>query len=155
MTMTPNPSHPILAASTLAARFQNSIKLETAQYHVLKDVHYFDKFEIEYMTLAHVHDIHQVFHPKYVPGTQEERVLFAEKLLCLCLSIAFKLMLVLHLSKSITRIARHQNVGVKFKINYKSTRADLVLMSLQDKLFSTWIDSHLCDVEIISSIGMA
>jgi len=31
------------------------------------------------MTLAHVHDTHQVFDPKYVPGTQEERELFVEK----------------------------------------------------------------------------
>ena len=79
MTMTPNPSHPILAASTPAARFQKSIKHETTQYPVLKDVHYFDKFEMEFMTLTHVYDIHQVFDPKYMLGTQEERELFVEQ----------------------------------------------------------------------------
>jgi len=31
------------------------------------------------MTLAHTHDVHQVFDPNYVPRTQEERELFSEK----------------------------------------------------------------------------
>jgi len=31
------------------------------------------------MTLACVHHVHQIFDPKYVPGTQEERDLFVEK----------------------------------------------------------------------------
>jgi len=46
MTTTPNPIHPILAASSPAARFQKSIKHEITHYCVLKDVCYFDKFEI-------------------------------------------------------------------------------------------------------------
>jgi len=76
---TPNPNYPIPASSTPAARFQKSIKRETTQYPILKDVHYFDKFEMEFMMLACTHDIHQVFDPGYTPLTQEEIDLFAEK----------------------------------------------------------------------------
>ena len=79
LTTTPNPNHPIPAASSPAARFQKSIKRETTQYPILKDVRYFDKFEMEFMMLARTHDIHQVFDLHYVPGNQEERDLFAEK----------------------------------------------------------------------------
>jgi len=37
------------------------------QYPILKDVCYFDTFEMEFMTLARTHDIHQVFDPGYTP----------------------------------------------------------------------------------------
>jgi len=41
-----NPNYQIPAASTPAARFQKSIKRETTQYPILKDIRYFDKFEM-------------------------------------------------------------------------------------------------------------
>jgi len=106
-TTIPNPNYPILPANTPAARFQKSTKHETTQYPVLKDVHYFDKFEVEFMTLAHTHNIHQVFDPGYVPLTQDEIELLAENrsLQCLCLCTVSRLMLEIPLFARITRIA--------------------------------------------------
>jgi len=90
MTTKPYPNHLILAASTLAARHQ----CEMIQYPVLKDVHYFDKHELEFITLVCTHDVYQVFDPNYVPGTQEEQnsLLRNRSLLFLFSSIASRLM---------------------------------------------------------------
>jgi len=143
-----NPNHPILAASSPAAQFQKSIKHETLQYPVLKDICYFDKFEMEFMTLAHTHDIHQVFDSGYIPQTQDEIDLFAEK-------EKFAMSVLVHSIKTdvgITIVRKHyknckaQECWKKIHDEAtKSTKADLELMSLQDKLFSTRIDSHWRD----------
>jgi len=77
MTMTPNPNHPILAASTSAAKFQKRIKCETNSTQSSKIPLIFLK--MEFMTLACVHDFHQVFDPRYVPRKQEEMDWCAEK----------------------------------------------------------------------------
>jgi len=144
-TAIPNPNYPILPASIPAARFQKSIKHETTQYPILKNVLYFDKFEMEFMMLAHTHDIHQVFDPSSTPLTQDESELFAEKQ-------KFAMSVLVHSIRTdvgITIVHKHykdcktQECWKKIQDEAtKSSRADLELMFLQDKLFSTQFDSH-------------
>jgi len=126
----PNPNYPILAASIPAARFRKSIKHETTQYPILKDVHYFDKFEMEFMTLARTHDIHQVFDPGYTPLTQDEINLFAEKekFAMSVLVHSIKQMLALQLFASITRTARLKNAGRRSRMRLLN-QLELILSS--------------------------
>jgi len=42
-------------------------------------MHFFDKFQMEFITLAHVHDIEEVFDTKYMPSTLAEKELFDKK----------------------------------------------------------------------------
>jgi len=80
MHTTPNPSHSSSAGTNNPVdAFKKGIKHETSQYPILKGVHFFDKFGMEFMTLAHLHDIEEVFDTKYMPSTQAEKELFDEK----------------------------------------------------------------------------
>ena len=79
MPMVPNPSRTTPVANSPVDVFKKGIKCESLQYPVLKDIRFFDKFEMEFMTLARVHDIQDVFDPLYRPSTQGEKDLFAEK----------------------------------------------------------------------------
>ena len=75
MPTTPTPSHSSSTGTNHPVdAFKKGIKCKTSQYPVLKDVHFFDKFEMEFMTLACVHDIEEVFDTKYVPLLRLKRI---------------------------------------------------------------------------------
>jgi len=67
MPTVPNPSHSSSAGTNNPVdAFKKGIKNEPSQSPVLKDVPFFDKFVMAFMTLACVHDIEQVFDTKYM-----------------------------------------------------------------------------------------
>jgi len=146
----PTVSNPSCCSSTTGTNnpmdaFKKGIKHETSQYPVLKDACFFDKFEMEFMTLTHVHDIEEIFDTKYMSLMQAEKDLLDEKL---------------KFAMSVLVQSMKTNVGItlvrKYYMDCKaqecwhkiqdeatcSTCADLELMMLQDKLFSTRIDTN-------------
>ena len=68
-------SAPIRSAMTLElASFKKSIKREASAYSVLKDEHFFDKFQRDLLITAKSHDVSEILDPSYSPGhSQEER----------------------------------------------------------------------------------
>jgi len=146
MPTTPNPSHSSSAGTNNPVdAFKKGIKCETSQYPVLKDVCFFDKFEMEFMTLARVHDIEEVFDTKYVPATQAEKDLFNEKqkFAMSVLVHSIKTDVGITLVRKFYKDCKAQEYWCKIREEAtRSTRADLELMMLQDKLFSTRIDTN-------------
>jgi len=131
--------------------FKKGIKHKTSQYPVLKDVHFYDKIEMEFMILAPVHDIEEVFNTKYMPLTQAEKDLFDEKQKFAMSVLVYSI----KMDVGITLVRKYyKDYKVQecwCKIQDEATRsmcADLELMMLQDKLFSTCIDTNWCgDIE--------
>ena len=63
------------------ASFKKSIKREASAYSVLKDEHFFDKFQRDLLITAKSHDVSEILDPSYSPGpSPEERELFEAKL---------------------------------------------------------------------------
>jgi len=100
---------------------------------------------MEFMTLAHVHDIEEVFDTKYMPSTQAEKDLFDEKQ-------KFAMLVLVHSIKTdvgITLVRKYYK-DCKAQLCWCkiwneatcSMHADLELMTLQDELFSTHIDTN-------------
>jgi len=143
-TLTPSHSSSAGTNNPVDA-FKKGIKHEASQYPVLKDVHFFDKFEMEFMTLAHVHDIEEVFDTKYMPSTQAETDLFDEKqkLPMLVLVHSIKTDVGITLVRKYYKDYKAQECWCKIQDEATcSMCADLELMMLQDKLFSTCIDTN-------------
>ena len=62
------------------ASFKKSIKREASAYSVLKDEHFFDKFQRDLLITAKLHDVSEILDPSYSPGpSPEERELFEAK----------------------------------------------------------------------------
>ena len=62
------------------ASFKEGIKREASAYSILKDEHYFDKFDRDIFITAKSHDVSQILHPTFIPGpSQEEKELFEAK----------------------------------------------------------------------------
>ena len=60
--------------------FKKSIKREASAYSVLKDEHFFDKFQRDLLITAKSHDVSVILDPSYSPGhSPEERELFEAK----------------------------------------------------------------------------
>jgi len=98
--------------------FKKGIKHETSQYPVLKDVHFFDKFEMEFMTLACVHDI-EVFLTQskcHQPRLKRICSMKSRSLLCQSLCIALEPTWALPLQGNTSRIARPKCVGTRSKM---------------------------------------
>jgi len=64
----PTVCNPSCSSTAPVDAFKKGVKCETCQYHVFKDVHFFDKLEMEFMMLACVHDVKEVFDTKYMPS---------------------------------------------------------------------------------------
>jgi len=152
MPTLPNPSCSSSAGTNNPVdAVKKGIKCKTSHYPVLKDVHFFDKVEMGFMTLAHVHDIEDVFDTNYMPSTQAEKELFDEKQ-------KFAMLVLVHSIKTdvgITLVRKYYKDCKAQECCHKiwdeathSMHADLELMMLQDKLFSTCIDTNWCgDIE--------
>ena len=62
------------------ASFKKSIKREASAYSVLKDEHFFNKFQRDLLITAKSHDVSEIPDPSYSPGpSPEERELFEAK----------------------------------------------------------------------------
>ena len=62
------------------ACLKKSIKREASPYSVLKDEHFFDKFQRDLLITAKSHDVSEILDPSYSPGpSPEERELFEAK----------------------------------------------------------------------------
>ena len=62
------------------ASFKKSIKREASGYSVLKDEHFFDKFQRDLLVTAKSHDVSEILHLSYSPGpSPEEMELFEAK----------------------------------------------------------------------------
>ena len=60
--------------------FKKSIKRKASAYSVLKDEHFFDKFQRDLLITAESHDVSEILDPSYSPGpSPEERELFKAK----------------------------------------------------------------------------
>ena len=60
--------------------FKNSIKREASAYSVLKDEHYFERFQRDLYNTAKSHDVSEILDPTFTPGpTPEEKDLFEAK----------------------------------------------------------------------------
>ena len=72
---------PIRSPMTMElASFKKSIKREASVYSVLKDEHFFDKFQRDLLISAKSHDVSEILDPSYSPGhSPEERELFEAK----------------------------------------------------------------------------
>ena len=74
-------SAPIRSPMNLeVASFKKSFKSEASAYSVLKDEHFFDKFQRDLLITAKSHDVSEILDPSYSPGpSPEERELFEAK----------------------------------------------------------------------------
>ena len=62
------------------ASFKKGIKREASAYSILKDEHYFDKFQRDFFITAKFHDVSEILDPTFTPGpSQEEKELFEAK----------------------------------------------------------------------------
>ena len=62
------------------ASFKKGIKREASPYAILKDEHYFDKFQRDLLTTAKSHDVSEILDHTFTPGTSpEEKGLFEAK----------------------------------------------------------------------------
>ena len=62
------------------ASFKNQIKREASAYSVLKDEHFFDKFQRDLFITAQSHDVSETLDPTFTPGpSPEEKELFEAK----------------------------------------------------------------------------
>ena len=62
------------------ASFKKSIKREASAYSVLKDEHFFDKFQRDLLITAKSHDVSEILDPTFTPGpSPEEKELFEAK----------------------------------------------------------------------------
>ena len=145
------PSHPnpatssTIALNSPAADFKKSIKRDVSHYPVLKEIKFFDKFEMELMTQARAHDIADVFNPKFKPGTHQEIDLFHEK-------EKFAMSVLVHCMQTdstCTIVRCHykkcaaQTCWNEILLDAKnSTRANLELMSLHSRLINAKLDSN-------------
>ena len=60
--------------------FKRGIKRETSAYSILKDEHYFDKFQRDLFIAAKSHDVSEILDTTFTPGpSQEEKELFEAK----------------------------------------------------------------------------
>lgn len=133
------------STSSAALNFKKGIKRDVTHYPVLKDGRYFNTFEMELKTLARAHDVDEVFNPDYHPLTKEDQELFAEKQ-------KFAMSILVHSIKTdmgLSFVRQHitdYNAQECWKkiINEakKSTRAELEVSSLQDKIINSRLDTH-------------
>ena len=74
-------SAPIRLRTTMElTSFKKSIKRKASAYSVLKDEHFFDKFQRDFLITAKSHDVSEILDPSYSPGySPEERELFEAK----------------------------------------------------------------------------
>ena len=62
------------------ASFEKSIKREASAYSVLKNEHFFDKFQRDLFITAKSHDVSEILDPTFTPGpSPEEKELFEAK----------------------------------------------------------------------------
>ena len=62
------------------ASFKKSIKREASSYSVLKDEHFYDKFQRDLFITAKSHDVSEILDPTFTPGlSPEEKELFEVK----------------------------------------------------------------------------
>ena len=62
------------------ASFKKGIKREASAHSILKDEHYFDKFQRDLFITAKSHDVSEILDPTFMPGSsQEEKELFEAK----------------------------------------------------------------------------
>ena len=62
-------SAPIRSPMTLElASFKKSFKREASVYSVLKDEHFFDKFQRDLLITVNSHDVSDILDPSYSPG---------------------------------------------------------------------------------------
>ena len=54
------------------ATFKKSIKSKASAYSVLKDEHFFDKFQRDFLITAKSHDVSEILDPSYSPGQSPE-----------------------------------------------------------------------------------
>ena len=62
------------------ASFKKSIKREASAYSILKDEHFFDKFQRDLFITAKSHDVSEILDPTFTPSpSPDERELFEAK----------------------------------------------------------------------------
>ena len=85
-------SAPIRSPMTMElASFKKGIKREASAYSVLKDEHFFDKFQRDLLITAKSHDVSEILDPAYSPGhSPEERELLEAKQVS-CIKSSMKL----------------------------------------------------------------
>jgi len=140
-----NPASASATPNTPAADFKKSIKRDVTHYPILKEIRFFDKFEMELMTQARSHDIADVFDPKYRTSTLEDRDLFKEK-------EKFAMSVLVHCmqtdsTRTIVRCHYRKCEAQKcweaiLQDAKHSTRANLELMSLHSRLVNAKLDSN-------------
>ena len=62
------------------ASFKKGIKIEASAYSILKDEHYFNKFQRDLFITARSHDVSEILDPTFTPGPlPEEKELYEAK----------------------------------------------------------------------------
>ena len=128
-----------------ALDFKRGIKKDATHFPVWKENRFFDRFEMEFMTQARAYDIDDVFDPQYYPTTNEEKELFNEKQ-----KFAMSILVhAIHTDMGRTFVAEHfrdsdaQECWRKIlKEARGSTRAELELIALHDKLIQARCNEH-------------
>jgi len=125
--------------------FKKGIKRDISTYPILKDARFFDHFELQLLTQARAHDVVDVFTPSYKPRGQDEIDLFVEKQ-------KFGMAILVHCIQTdigCTFIREHQKDFDAQKCWAKivgearsSTRAELAMTDLQDRLMQARLDSN-------------
>ena len=133
-----------LKTSDPVSEFKKGIKRDISSYPVLKDNRFFDKFELEFTTIAKAHDVIEVFTPSYKPSGNDEKALFKEKL-------KFGMSVLVTCIKTdvgISFVREHQRDGDAQQCWSKiyneartSTRAELDLADLEDQVMQTKLES--------------
>ena len=73
------------------ASFKKSIKREASAYLVLKDEHFFDKFQRDLLITAKSHDASEILDPSYSPGPSPEEREYLKPSKFSCIKSSMKL----------------------------------------------------------------